>query len=521
MTKVLSRLRLHHLILFLALSGVLVTLGNAYVASYRAQRELLIANTLEANRVYAAKLADMTDQFFRAAQRQLAYSAALLSGAMTDGETLDHETKRLLAQSDTFNSVAVVDATGKVLANAPQSLGLVGRIVHTDGVAEALAQRRPLITGPYNAATDRLILLISQPIFSAAGSFQGFIGAAIYLKEKNGLQTQLGEHYYRDGSYLYVVDGQGRLIYHPDPSRIGERVRGNPAIDAVTAGQAGSRGLVNSRGVPMLTGYAPVPVTGWGIVSQRPLAATLTDLEQQMRGVFWDTSLVVALTALLIGIFAMLIARPLRKLAGSASRMDADSTLEHLAQVHSWYYEAAMLKRGLLKGMGLMQERIGRLNKESLTDPLTGLYNRRGMQLMLEGLEANEKPFAVVALDIDHFKQVNDNFGHDLGDEVLRVLAEQMRQASRQGDILCRSGGEEFLMLLPDCAKAGARELAERLRQQVAALVVEQVRFTLSLGVAVWPGPEEPVKAALKAADQALYQAKGQGRDQVVVSAGS
>lgn len=122
-----------------------------------------------------------------------------------------------------------------------------------------------------------------------------------------------------------------------------------------------------------------------------------------------------------------------------------------------------------------MQERIGRLNHDAQTDPLTGLFNRRGLQQTLRLLQAEKRGFSVVVLDIDHFKQVNDSHGHDIGDLVLQRLAGLMRGTCREGDLLCRTGGEEFLMLLPGAALEVATAIAGHLRLNVEYTPIEPV----------------------------------------------
>ena len=112
----------------------------------------------------------------------------------------------------------------------------------------------------------------------------------------------------------------------------------------------------------------------------------------------------------------------------------------------------------------MLHDKLGRLSEENITDPLSGLLNRRGLALGLERLQQQRLPFAVLALDIDHFKQINDRYGHALGDRVLQHLAGLMRDCSRSTDLLYRSGGEEFLMLLPQADAAVAMRVAERLR---------------------------------------------------------
>jgi diguanylate cyclase (GGDEF)-like protein/PAS domain S-box-containing protein len=163
---------------------------------------------------------------------------------------------------------------------------------------------------------------------------------------------------------------------------------------------------------------------------------------------------------------------------------------------------------------------------ETVTDPLTGLYNRRGLEQHVAALLTRPAGTPLVQtwvmLDIDFFKKVNDTHGHDAGDTVLRRVAQTLQDTSRKDDILARTGGEEFVLLLPDVAAPAAMQLAERLRLRVAALGVTingcSVRVTVSLGVAQ-QAAGETWNAALTRADAALYRAKQEGRDRVMLAA--
>lgn len=167
-------------------------------------------------------------------------------------------------------------------------------------------------------------------------------------------------------------------------------------------------------------------------------------------------------------------------------------------------------------GISLLQKKIGKLKFEAQTDPMTGLYNRRGLATTLEPISQLGQHFSAIALDIDHFKMINDSYGHDVGDEVIKQLALQIRDSSRDTDILCRSGGEEFLMLLPGISRDVAGQVASRLRHNVETMVIADVRpITISLGVAHWDGENGSPEDALKQADEALYRAKQQGRNRV------
>lgn len=125
----------------------------------------------------------------------------------------------------------------------------------------------------------------------------------------------------------------------------------------------------------------------------------------------------------------------------------------------------------------------------------------------------------MLSLDIDYFKSVNDTWGHDVGDQVLQRLAKLMQSGSRVGDVLCRGGGEEFLILLPGIAPEVAEQIAERLRRQVAQMLIEPVGcITISLGVAHCGRQGDEVEEALKTADEMLYKAKRAGRNRVEVA---
>ena len=165
------------------------------------------------------------------------------------------------------------------------------------------------------------------------------------------------------------------------------------------------------------------------------------------------------------------------------------------------------------------------LSEEAVRDHLTGLHNRRHLDRALaRALMADEAdgPLAVVVFDVDHFKSVNDRFGHAAGDQVLQGVADALRASTRPGDTLARLGGEEFVLLLPwaDPTQAAAR--AEAVRRACARTVHQlgghPVQVTVGAGVAVRAGATDPA-ALLGAADEALYAAKAAGRDRVVVAA--
>ncbi len=198
---------------------------------------------------------------------------------------------------------------------------------------------------------------------------------------------------------------------------------------------------------------------------------------QRVRG--WQQT-AMGLLAILLGLFALLVIRQLRKLRG-------------------WKRMASL-------------------------DALTGVANRRGIEHFMAGAmrqaRVQHEPLAVLALDIDHFKQLNDNFGHAAGDRVLQHVARTCAEALRDADLLGRIGGEEFLVVLPGNTLDQAADVAERLRARVESLALGDLpaglRTTISIGVAQMSSQDSNVADLLLRADEALYRAKAEGRNRVV-----
>jgi len=164
------------------------------------------------------------------------------------------------------------------------------------------------------------------------------------------------------------------------------------------------------------------------------------------------------------------------------------------------------------------------LQKEAETDQLTGLPNRRAFYDLVGAIFKSTEKLSILMLDIDHFKKVNDTYGHDAGDEVLSVLAKVGRAACRKMDVFARWGGEEFMVALPGAELEQARMIADKLRTKYETQDFEHVwhsghaiPFTVSIGVTTRAADEHDVGAILKRVDEALYKAKETGRNRVVV----
>jgi len=507
---------LRGLILVFVLLTTLATLCNSLFVAYRVQREALIHSALEANNAYAAKVASGIGEFLASAHRHLRYSAMTLSRNMDDPQVVRAEAVRLQAQDSYFNSIAIVDADGRVQQAYPDSLQIVGTTLRSVAMVQALKERRPLVSQAYESVAGNLVVFISQPIFSSTGEFLGVVGGSVYILKQSVLHAIISSHFQHDGAFVFVADSNRRLLYHPDPPRLGEVLGKSVSLDAALQGESGARPIINSQGIPMLSGYAPVPDANWAVVAQQPRALTLAPLRQLMSAMLIDIVPASLIGLVMIWLGALLITRPLRQLAKGANHLSAAETTAQLRKVKAWYAEAAAIRQALLTGVQLLQQKLGQLSHEAQSDPLTGLANRRALDAALALLQETRQPYSVLALDIDHFKRVNDTFGHDAGDEALKQVAATLKQHSRGEDLACRSGGEEFILLLPDTALDIAGGIAERIRNAIEATEVPGVgHLTISIGVAYGGGEPD---AMLKRADERLYQAKQTGRNRVVAN---
>ena len=166
-----------------------------------------------------------------------------------------------------------------------------------------------------------------------------------------------------------------------------------------------------------------------------------------------------------------------------------------------------------------LEEMNIQLEQSSHVDGLTGLNNRRSLELRLEEEYSRAarygKDFSVLMVDVDHFKKLNDTFGHMAGDSVLRKVAQTIQEASRNTDYTARYGGEEFAVILPHTGEEGAFIIAERIRKAVQNMRWEQGHVTVSIGTATWRSKEMSGADLIKEADKALYRAKETGRNRV------
>lgn len=385
---------------------------------------------------------------------------------------------------------------------------------------------------------------VAVPLRAANGEVTGVLAAHLYWRwAANMVASIVPSKSARQQIDVFLVDKAGHISY---PDRV-------PGADTVPADLAqGAPQVLESwpEGGRYLSVALPVPEAwpatplGWQVVVRQPLDVALSELRALQRVVLWATLLASLLFLVLAWWGAGVISRPLEALTRLARRIEQgdegvaletranSAELRHLSAALKGMASTLISRRQALEYSNheledKVAERTAELARSNTAlerlarhDALTGLFNRRAcderLVLEFDRMRRTGTAYAVLVLDIDHFKQVNDGHGHAVGDQVLRHVAEVLRQQLRSTDFLGRSGGEEFLALLPQTQPDEALRVAQKLRHAVdmsKAPVVAHV--TLSVGVSI-AAPEHPdAETAVRLADDELYRAKQNGRNRV------
>jgi diguanylate cyclase (GGDEF)-like protein len=302
-------------------------------------------------------------------------------------------------------------------------------------------------------------------------------------------------------------------------------------------------------GFAVTRGYGDFPGLGWIVVARQPTAIAFGPGNRLVISILAIGLVVAAIGGAIASVISKRVSKPIQTLAYEADRIGRDAGYAMLPHVRG-SVEITQLSnalRSLLRRLDLSEQEkvaveeksaaeshrlsqdIDALRELADTDPLTGLLNRRayaaiGVDVM-STLERNQTPFAVLVMDIDRFKRINDTHGHAGGDEVIRHVANLVKSSVRPSDHVARFGGEEFVALLRDCSLDVAADVAERARHTVEKSRIiygrSVINCTVSIGVAVVDGGDRDLQDVIARADGALYVAKSSGRNRVEISARS
>jgi len=354
-----------------------------------------------------------------------------------------------------------------------------------------------------------------------------------------------------------IADQFGNIVHHPNQEWMSS-IKNIGAWPIVQAGLKGKQGVMTFYSpfikADMIAGYASVPEFNWVVLTPQPLSELTAEAQTIIHRSLLFGALGLAIAVALALFLADWITKPINTLAEGVKRvrkndytgsfnplgMIAPKEIETLRNHSIHMVESirkAVAERDELNRQ--LEDRIShatlelteankKLSKHAHLDELTSLQNRRGLQERLskfkQGDPASYLPMQVVLFDVDKFKQINDTYGHDVGDKVLARVAREIESHTREMDLVVRYGGDEFLVVMPCCTPENAYHRAETIRAAISSsppiVHGQAIEVTLSIGIADQTSPDVTLEFSemLKAADIAMYQSKEAGRNRVSIS---
>lgn len=426
-----------------------------------------------------------------------------------------------------YEELIVVDAAGRMVASSasdPRALRLPG-----DWRSELNATNAVVGEAFWDASLGKAILLVAVPVQGADGRIVGALAARLNLR---GAEQSLRAFAPGTAGRIYLVGSNGRVMVSSlasSPELM--KISVTPTLlKRLSKNEGRVTDYENVAGVDVLGSLKQIPRVGWAVMAEIPTDAAYHQVRR-----FRDMTLGIV-AALLLAVtaiayyLALIIVRPLERLTKGAAEVaegdlavdlpTAEGEVGELTYVFNHMVGRLRQSRQQLDAVNeTLRERNEELERLSASDSLTGLSNRRVLtQRLSEELLRSQRQnhsFTVVMLDVDHFKKYNDAHGHPAGDEVLKRVASILRTSTRAGDCTARYGGEEFAVLLSGKGAEEATQLAERIRERVAEEEFTAGRITISAGIAEFPHHGHTAEAVISSADEALYQAKRDGRNRV------
>lgn len=430
-----------------------------------------------------------------------------------------------------YDELVVWDANGTVVAGSTEPTGLM--LLPDDWLDLARIDETVIGQAYLDPTVDAEVIVIAESIRDGDDLFLGAWGAKVNFGPVTEILASIVEDTSRE---LYMMTDDGRVLASSFETRADRPTLDASAVRELFAHEMESVEFVSTDGLEVVGAVQAVSWRGWGVVAQM-------DRAQSYRAVvrLRNLTLILIATVLLgIGIaaylFCLTIVRPLNRISGGASAVaegDLDAHLpvygrSELSRMTGAFNKMVKRLRELRDENALIHRKLRHRNAElherSITDGLTGLYNRSHMTDMLAKQLARAKryghAFSILMVDIDHFKRYNDTHGHQAGDDALVDVAQVLRDSTRSCDYVTRYGGEEFLVVLTATDRPGAETFAERIRSRVEEMRSKgRSAVTISVGVASYPDNGEEIEVIVRAADAALYACKRNGRNRVETAA--
>ena len=529
MTNFKTRARILLLVILAALPALVLT---AYSALERRGSEKERARA-ELNRL--VKLAAMQQwQVVEGARQMMVASSQILLTLLKDRKRCTQYFASLLAQNrGTYHSMGLFDENGNLFCNAAS---WQDKAYSGDRLYFRLARETGrFAVGEYQIGriTGQAGINFGFPVRDAEHRVKAVAFAGLDLADLGRMAeaTPLPPE-----GILTVIDVKGTILSRKPAmeGRVGQKLWNPQVIESILAGSDGLLEAKGEDGVDWLLAHQVVYTNPDGAFPLRVLITVPLGrvFEEANRALVRDL-LGITLATLFLLVAAWygsewFMLRKFRALLGAAQRMRAGN-LKARTGIRHGEEELSQLAQAFDEMADALQERERRLQEQAISDPLTGLYNRRYLSEFLPRELArsgrNATPVAVILIDLDHFKRVNDSAGHEAGDIVLRAVGNLLKSNVRGSDIACRFGGEEFALILPETDAESAARRAESIRLSISALDLSHAgrplaKVTASFGLAMFPDHARDTEDLLRVADVALYAAKGAGRNRVVVGRG-
>ena len=439
--------------------------------------------------------------------------------AERSGRAYQRLTDYLNSVSDRFSDydqLLIVDPNGRVLASSDEAVDKVN--LPPDWRARLRVDNFVLGTPQWDSEQAKPEMLIVVPIGPGGGRLVGAIVAKVNLQ---ALAETLHGFSPGESGAVYVLKDDGTLIVSSrDPERSAPQGAKPAALNLPVGDEGAPVEFTTASGERVVASLRHVTGLDWLVVAEIPTAEVfrqLTHLRNVTLLIVLAMLLVAGAMGYALGIF---IVRPLDRLTRGAAKVAAGDLEVDLPVAKGG--EVAYLTEVFNDMVARLRSSRQELERLSVTDPLTGLNNRRRLIEVLENEVRRSRrldhTFAVLMADVDHFKQYNDQHGHPAGDEVLKRVASVLNESTRDVDFVARYGGEEFFVLLPELSAEDAAAVAERIRTGMTLDPLLAGAITVSFGVAEFPANGDSAETLISVADSVLYQAKKEGRDQVVVA---
>jgi diguanylate cyclase (GGDEF)-like protein len=418
-------------------------------------------------------------------------------------------------------ALLVLDASGRIVTS---SSGRTGGVRLSPEALTGLRTGEALVGDAYwDGPLGKAVLVLAVPIREADGKFVAAFAAKLNLHAVADMLPRLSA---LDSGDVALVTDQGKLVIRPRVSSA-ELMRTRlpeTTISALFDKEGQTVEYKRADGQDVIGAVRRVPRLRWAAVAEVPLSQALGRVGRLRSSTGLLIAALLAVVGLLAYVLGLLIGRPLGRLTTAAAKVAAGDLSVELPG--GGVGEVGYLTRVFSTLVARLRERESQaeLERLSVTDALTGLYNRRHLMGTLatevQRSRRLRRPFSVLLADVDHFKQYNDTHGHPAGDAALARIAEILRKTTRGVDCVARYGGEEFFVMLLETTVGTAAIVAERIRARVAIEEFDGGRITISIGVAECPSHGDTPESLVESADAALYEAKDRGRDRVVAAGG-